>query len=402
MRINQLSALDVRRAKFEGRAFKLFDGGGLYLRVRANGRAWVFRYKFQGKSRDTTLGKLPDMTLAEARRRRDEFRAMLADGVDPIEHRRKQVEAAKAEKEGSTRTLERVFEEWAAGRQWTDGYREKLTGRWRRYLLPKLGSRPVDEITSPEVLEVLRKAEKAGTTEVAPRCRQDLSRLFAYCIANGWAEQDPAASLAHALKERAPVRHRAAVLDPDRLGEVLRAIDAHAGQPSTKAALQLLPMLMVRPGELRRMEWTELDLEAGLWSIPAAKMKMRADHLVPLPRQALAILDDLQHWTGHRTLAFPGLRDASKPISENTLNAAFRRMGFSKDEITAHGFRATARTLLAERLRWPAHIIELQLAHAPRDPLGRAYNRADFIEDRREMLQAWADYLDGLRSPGDE
>ena len=403
MRTNQLTALDVRRAKFEGRAFKLFDGAGLSLRVRANGRAWVFRYKMRGKSRETTLGKLPDMTLADARRRRDEYRALLADGIDPIEHRRQQVETAKTESESDARTLRYVVEQWMAAQQWSAGYRATVEARLSRYIFPSLGEVPIAEITAPAILDLLRKAENAGTVEVAPRCRQYISAAFTFAIASGWADYDPAAGLAPALKKPPPTNHRAAILEPERIGEVLRAIDGHGGQQTTKAALQLLPLVMTRPGELRLMEWAEVDFDAALWSIPAHKMKMRQDHLVPLSRQALAILDDLHTWTGHRRLAFPGLRSADKPISENTINAAFRRMGFSKEQITAHGHaRAMPRTLLAERLRWPAHIIELQLAHAPRDPLGRAYNRADFIEDRREMLQAWADYLDGLRSPGDE
>ncbi len=400
--INKLTASQVRQAKPEAKPYKLHDGAGLSLRVRKSGREWLFRFKRDGKSRETVLGKFPELSLADARRRRDEARALLADGIDPIEHRREQREAIRREQERGARTIARVFDDWVAGQHWTEGYREKLTGRWRRYILPKLGERPIEKITAPEVLEALRVAERAGTMEVAPRCRQDLSRLFAFAIASGWATHDPAAGLAPALKKKPPAKHRAAILDPDRLGEALRAIDSHAGQGEVKAALQLLPMLMVRPGELRWMEWKELDLEVATWSIPAEKMKMRADHLVPLPRQALAILRELADLSGHRALAFPSLRDATKPFSENTMNAAFRRMGFSRDEVTAHGFRATARTLIAERLRWPAHVIELQLAHAPRDPLGRAYNRADFLEDRREMLQAWADYLDRLRTPDDD
>ena len=400
--INKLSATQVRQAKFTGKPYKLHDGGGLSLRVRKSGTDWVLRYMRDRRSREMTLGKFPAVPLADARRRRDEARAMLADGLDPLDHKREQAEAAKREAERSTRTLRRVATEWMDTQQWSPGYRATVEARLHKHVYPRLGDRPLEEITAPEILATLRVAEEAGRIEVAPRCRQYLSGTFTFAIASGWVDHNPAAGLGPALKKAPPTQHRAAVLDPDRLGDVLRAIETYEGQPQVNAALQLIPMVMTRPGELRNMEWAEVDFDAALWSIPARKMKMRQDHMVPLPRQAVEILRELHEWTGHRALAFPGLRSPDRPISDMAMNAAFRRLGFRKDEVTAHGFRATARTMLAERLRWPAHIIELQLAHAPRDPLGRAYNRADFIEDRREMLQAWADYLDGLRSPGDE
>jgi len=267
--INKLSASQVRKAKFEGRVYKLQDGGGLVLRVRKSGADWVFRYRWGEKRPEMVLGRLQTLSLAEARRRRDDYRRLIDDGIDPMEHRRQKTEQVAEAKAEAERTLESVLLDWMNTQQWSEGYRATVLQRLRRYVFPRLGARPIVEISAPEVLAVLRKAEDAGKIEVAPRCRQYISAAYGFAIASGWVDHDPAAGLAPALKKRPPTKHRAAILDPARLGELLRAIDARGGQPQVKAALQFLPLVMTRPVELRLMEWSELDMDEGLWSIPA-------------------------------------------------------------------------------------------------------------------------------------
>ncbi|KTG17759.1 MULTISPECIES: integrase arm-type DNA-binding domain-containing protein [unclassified Guyparkeria] len=405
MRTNQLSALDVRRAKFDGRAFKLFDGGGLSLRVRESGRAWVFRYKFHGKSRETTLGKLPEMSLADARRRRDEFRALLADGTDPIEHRRQQVEAARMADQARTSTLEKVGRDWLAAQAWAAGTREKVEGRLNRHVFPALGHMPIAEITPSRLLEVLRVVEKSAGIESARRARQHVARIYKFAIASDLATFNPAAGLEEAMAKKPAPDHFSAITTPARFGELLRAINGLEAQPQVLAIVRLAPLLWTRPGELRHMRWSEVDLDRAEWTFWKSKRKAQEQpelHTVPLPWQAVEILGELRAWTGHRELVFPNIRNASRPLSANTVNACLRRLGFDKTEHTHHGFRASARTMLDEVLGYRPDWIEHQLAHTVRDPNGRSYNRTKHLEDRREMMQAWADYCERLQKPGDE
>lgn len=391
--LNKLSASQVRAARYEGRAYKLADGGGLTLLVDATGKHWRFRYRFAGKERMASFGSAEDMSLAKARDHRKNARELLDDGIDPIAHKRAQ-KAAQAAQEA---TLEKVGTEWITAQTWVSSYREKVEGRLKRHIYPLLGRRPVAEITAPDLLDALRRVEKAGTIETARRCKQHVSRIYRFAIAAGEATHNPAAGLEEALAAKPRPRHFAAITDPDELGGLLRAIEGFEGTPQVRAALRVAPYLLARPGELRQMEWTEVDLDGALWSIPAAKMKMDRDHFVPLPRQAVSILRDLAPWSQGGRYVFPGGRSATRPMSENALTAALRRIGFTGDEVTIHGFRATARTLLDETLGFRPDFIEHQLAHAVRDANGRAYNRTSFLNERRDMLQVWADYLDGLR-----
>lgn len=390
--LNKLAASQVKATVYEGRAYKLADGGGLTLLVDATGKHWRFRYRYGGKERMISFGSLDDVSLAEARDRRKEARELLRDGIDPVAHKRAQ-KAAQAAQEA---TLAKVAKEWVASQEWVSSYREKVEGRLRRYIYPLLGRRPVGEVTAPELLEALRRVEKAGNVETARRCKQHVSRVYRYAIAGGLAVHNPAAGLEEALAAKPRPKHFAAITDPDKLGALLRAIEGFDGTSPVRAALHIAPYLLVRPGELRQMEWQEVDLHGALWSIPAAKMKMDRDHLVPLPTQAVGILRELEPWTTGGRYVFPGGRTAERPMSENALTAALRRIGYSGDEVTVHGFRATARTLLDEVLQFRPDYIEHQLAHAVRDANGRAYNRTSFLEERRNMLQAWANYLDSL------
>lgn len=386
----------IKNAKPAEKPRRLSDEKGLYLEISPRGgKWWRLKYRFAGKERRLSLGTYPEVSLAEARERRDKARKLVAAGVDPSQERKRE-RAAQAER--AINTLESVAMEWLAAQGWASNYREKVEGRLKRWIFPLLGSRPLRDITAPELLTALRRIEAAGNVETARRAKQHVSRVYRFAMAAGKADANPAAGLEEALQAKPKANHFAAVTDPDRVGEVLRAIDAFQGTPAVTAALKLAPLLLVRPGELRRAEWEEIDLDAALWAIPAEKMKMRQAHLVPLPTQAVAILRDLQPWTSRSRYVFPGGRSAHRPMSENALTAALRRIGYANGEVTVHGFRATARTLLDEVLDFRPDYIEHQLAHQVRDANGRAYNRTTFLEQRRAMLQRWADYLDELRA----
>ena len=302
-------------------------------------------------------------------------------------------------------SFEAIAREWFAVKQggWATGYAEKIIARLEADVFPWIGRAPIGGLTPPQVLEVLRRIEARGVIETAHRALENCSQVFRYAIAIGKATTNPARDLKDALKQPEP-KHFAAITDPRRLGELLRACDNYAATPVVRAALKLAPMLLLRPGELRFAEWPEIDLDTAMWTVPAMRMKRElreklqgAPHLVPLPKQAVAVLRELQPLTGRSRFVFRGERHHDRAMSENTINAALRAMGFPQDEVTGHGFRATARTMLHERLGFDPHVIEAQLAHSVRDSLGRAYNRTEFVEQRRKMLQAWADYLDKLR-----
>lgn len=379
------------------RPYKMGDSGGLYLEVSpAGGKWWRFKYRFGGKEKRMSLGVYPDVGLREARDRRDEARKLVANGSDPADVKKAQ-KAARADL--AANSFEVIAREWLERRAPTLSAKhvEKVTARLVKNLFPWIGDRPIAEIAAPELLLALRRVEGRGAVHTAKRLLQYAGQVFRYGVATGRCQRDIAADLRGALTEEKET-HRAALTDPKKVAELLRAIEGYQGELVTRCALRLSPLVFVRPGELRHAEWSEIDLEKAEWNIPAEKMKMRLPHLVPLSRQAIEILKELQPLTGDGKYVFPSMRTGERPISDNTINASLRRMGFdTREEMTAHGFRATARTILDEVLGFRPDFIEHQLAHAVRDPNGRAYNRTAHLAERRKMMQEWADYLDKLK-----
>ena len=390
----------IRAAKpQEGRTIKLSDGGGLQLWVVPSGsKLWRMAYRFNDRQLKLILGIYPAVGLKEAREQRDAAKRLLAAGIDPGQQKKANT-LAKANSEANTFVV--IADELLA-KKMREGLApatlqkvEWLLGHAR----PSLGARPIAAITAPEVLGVLRAVEGRGRHETAKRLRATIGECFRYAVATGRAEGDPTAALKGALT--APqVRHRPALTEPKAFGGLIRAIHAYEGSPEVRCALQLLALTFVRPGELRAAEWSEFDLEKAEWAIPAARMKMRRPHRVPLARQAIAVLKELQPITGQGKLLFPSVRSASRCISENTINAALRRMGFTKDEMCGHGFRAVASTILNESGKWNADAIEAQLAHVENDAVRRACHRADYWNERVAMMSFWADYLEDLHVGG--
>lgn len=394
-RIKPLSEVSARTVKSQEKDFKLFDGGGLFLLVtRSGGKLWHLKYRFDGKEKKLSFGAYPEISLLDARQKRDEARRQLANGIDPGAVRK----AQKQTKIESTETFEVISREWYARfiSSWTTGHAETIKNRLERDVFPWIGKRPIAEIKAPEVLKVLQRVESRGTLETAHRIRTICGQVFRYAVATGRADRDPATDLRGALPQPQE-KHRAAITEPKKAGELLRAIDGYQGSSVVKCALRFLPLVFTRPGELRHAEWSEIDFENAEWNIPAGKMKMREPHLVPLSKQAIEILMELKELTGASRYCFPSGRSFDRPMSDNALVAALRRMGFEKSEMTAHGFRAMARTILDEVLQVRPDFIEHQLAHAVRDPNGRAYNRTSHLAERKKMMQTWADYLDGLK-----
>jgi len=387
----------VANAKPQPKARKLADERGMYLLVKPNGsRWWRFDYRRPGTAKRNTLslGTYPDVSLKKARERRDDARKLLADGIDPGGKR-------KAERIAGGETFEAVAREWFAKHSpnWKAGHADKIIRRLERDVFSWIGAMPVAGLAAPDVLAVLRRIDSRGARETAHRASQNVGQVMRYAVATGRADMDPTAMLRGAIPPARAV-HFASITDPDRIGELLRAIDQYTGYYVTRAALQLAPLVFVRPGELRQAEWAEIDLDAAEWRIPAVRMKMGALHIVPLASQAVAILRDLQPLTGSGRLVFPSLRSRDRAMSENTVNAALRRLGYDSDTMTGHGFRSMASTLLNEQ-GWHRDAIERQLAHAERDAVRAAYNYAEHLPERRRMMQSWADYLDGLRTaPG--
>lgn len=398
---SRTSALTDRAIKsYPARAkpYKKSDGRGLFLIVRPDGaKWWRFKYKLAGKEKLLSLGVYPTVTLARARDKRDELLRALDRGEDPSAERK-----ARKEAQAAPSTFKAVSDEWVGfgcppqkhGRRLADRTMEK-TRLLLGYLCDGIGSRSVNDIEPPELLRVLRKIE-SQSAENAKRCRQLASRVFRYAVRTGRATRDCAADLEGALAP-VEVKHRPAIIERKPFGELLRAVWAYEGQPSTRAALQLSALLFPRPGELRLARWGEIDLHDALWNVPAERMKMRREHVVPLSRQAIEILDDLAAHTDHGADAwvFPGLR-GDRPISENTLNYALRGLGYDGDTHVAHGFRSSASSMLHE-LGWDSAIIELQLAHADKNSVRRIYNRAERLADRRKLMQAWTDLCDAMR-----
>lgn len=392
-----LNELAIKHKKPAEKPFKLTDEKGLFLLIHPNGsKYWRFKYRIAGKEKLLAFGVYPDVSLAEARNRRDKARTLLANGVDPGVVRQASKQAARAATENS---FESIAREWLAKQssRWVPRQAERMMRRLELHVFPWLGVRPVAEITPSELLTVLRRIEQLGKLETAHRVYQYSGQIFRYAIATNRTERDPSAILRGALP---PIRakHLAAITEPKKVGELIRSIRGYEGSFITKSALLLAPLVFVRGGELRHAEWSEINLELADWTIPAQKMKMRQPHLVPLAKQAVNILEELHPLTGQGRYVFPCARTSTRPMSENTINAALRRLGYSKDDVTAHGFRATARTILDEVLGFRPDVIEHQLAHAVKDPLGRAYNRTSHLQVRREMMQRWADFLDELAS----
>lgn len=408
------TAIKAARA---GKAKMVSDGGGLVMEVQPSGAGWWrLRYTFDARENRLSLGTYPEVTLADARKRRDAAKKLIAAGTDPSEARK----ADKAEKAQAREiqaladaglpgpgTFEAVAREWLTTQHQVKvslGHAERTRIRLEQDAFPWIGRRPVGEIEPPELLTCLRRIEARGAIETAHRVKDACGQVFRYAIAIGLCKRNPAPDLKDALR---PVesRHHAAIVDPVQGGALLRDVMAYAGHPVTRAALQLSALLLLRPGELRHMEWAWIDLDGAMLTVPAEVMKRKkADkvngkpHEVPLAAQAVAILRDLHPLTGHGRYVFPSLLTGERCMSENTVRGALRRMGYGNDDMTAHGFRAMARTLIDERLGIDAKVIEAQLAHSVGDALGRAYNRTQFLEQRREMMGKWADYLDRLRN----
>ena len=391
----KLSATGVKNALPAEKSYKLADGGGLYLLVTtAGGKYWRYDYRFSGARKTLALGAYPDTSLKNAREQHAGARQMLADTLDPSAQKKLQKLHADIDA-GNTFTA--VADEWRAMHlvEKSDSYRLRSERILFNDLYPAIGFRPVKEISSVEVLAALRKIEDR-TVDIAHRARQLTGLIFRYAIATGRADRDPTVDLKGALKSR-KVNHHAAITDPRGVGMLLRDMEGYEGRPVVKAALELSVLLFQRPGEIRKMKWEEINWSGNRWEIPAEKMKMARDHIVPLSRQAITALKRIEPITGRFPYVFPKERSRTRPMSDNGIRTALRTLGYSNQDMTPHGFRAMARTLLDEELRIRPDWIEQQLAHRVSDPLGRAYNRTAFIEERTNMMQVWADYLDDLR-----
>jgi integrase len=397
-----LTRTQIEAARARNKPRKLFDGRGLYLEIApSGGRWWRFKYRLAGKERRVSLGVYPDVGLKEARDRLEQARKLVASGIDPCEQRK----AAKlALVTSSDNTLEAVGREWFKLNEpkWAPNHADKIIDRLERDVFPWIGRRPVSEVSAPELLAVLRRIEKRGAIETAHRALQDCGRILRYAIATARAQNDVSVNLRGALAPKVE-KHFASVREPTEVGSLMRAIESYHGSFVTRCALQLAALTFVRPGELRAAEWREIHFDTAEWRIPAARMKKRQPHIVPLASQALAVLRELQPLTGNGRYLFPSEHTRERPMSENTVNTALRRMGYTNEEMTGHGFRSLASTLLNEQ-GWNRDAIERQLAHAEHNETRGAYNYAEFLSDRRRMMQAWADYVERLTrsAPGAE
>ncbi len=388
--MNQLTVARIKTAVPRQKPYKLYRGKGLYILVTPDDRRWWrFRYKFQGREKSLSLGVFPEVGIAEAEDRRDDFRKELRGGIDPSVKRR-------AERNAGGDTFRAVAEEWLANqRDLSPGTIEQFRTRLTTYLYSKIGNHRVGAIEPTDLLAALRTVEAKGRYDTAHRCRSLAGRVIRYAIATGRAKRDPSADLRDALIS-VRTKHHAAITNPREVGKLLNAIDGYAGFSSVMSALRLAPLVFLRPGELRGANWSEIDLAAGEWRIPAIRMKAKQDHIVPLSRQAVAILREQFAVSGNGKFVFPSLRGDARCISDNTINAALRGLGYGKHEMTGHGFRTTASTLLHE-LGFNSDVIERQLAHGEQNKVKASYNRAAHLPERRRMMQAWADYLAKLR-----
>ena len=392
-----LTDTEIRSVQFGDKPFKVFDERGLFLLVTpSGGKWWRFKYRCNGKEKQLSLGVYPDVGLKAARKRRDEARERVAAGIDPSEHR-KAVKSAQADRLANS--FEIVAREWFEkySPSWAANHGPRVIRRLEHDIFPCIGARPIAELKAPELLAAVRRLENRGVLETAHRALATCGQVLRYAIATGRAERDLSRDLRGALT---PVKgeHFAAITDPKRVGELLRALDGYQGTLTVRCALRLAPLVFVRPGELRAAEWAHIDFDAAEWRYTVSKTG--TEHIVPLSKQAVAILREIQSLTGKGQYVFPSGRSPRRPMSDNAILAAMRRMGIAKDEMSGHGFRATARTILDEVLGFRPDLIEHQLAHAVRDPNGRAYNRTTHLPERRKMMQAWSDYLDKLAREG--
>lgn len=388
----------ISKAKPTDKVQRLFDGGGMYLEIApTGGKLWRLKYRHGGKEKRLALGTYPDVSLARAREKRDDARRLLADDIDPGEHRKitKSMQAGLA-----ANTFEVIAREWhakVATKQAQSTYTKRL-----RFLeldvFPFVGYRPIAELTAPDLLAIIHRIEGRGAMDIARRVHNICGRIFRYAVGKGLATRDPSRDIE--LKDILPpedVKHHASITEPKAVAELLRAIDGFTGSFTTRCALRFAPLVFVRPGELRHAEWSEFDFEKSEWRIPASKMKMKEQHIVPLAHQAVSILREIQALTGSGRYVFPGERTSKRPMSENTINAALRRMGYTKDEMTGHGFRSMASTLLHE-LGFLHAVIERQLAHGERNKVSASYNFAEYLPERKKLMRQWADYLDKLKA----
>jgi len=396
-----LTDVSIRSAKPKEKTLKLFDSGGLYLEVStAGGKYWRWKYRFAGKEKRLAFGVYPDVSLKAARGKRDDAREQLADGIDPGAARK-----AEKQAQAGAESFEAIAREWHAkfSPGWVASHGDRIVRRLEVDVFPWIGKRPIAVLEAPDILAVLRRIESRGALETAHRAMQNCGQVFRYAVATGRAKRDPTGDLRGALpppKEK----HHASIIEPKRVAELLRAIDSYQGFFATRCALRLAPLVFVRPGELRKAQWPEIDLDKSEWRIPAERMKMREQHIVPLARQAVEILRELEPLTNRELVArpnapryvFPSARSHQRPMSENAILAALRRMGYTNEEMTGHGFRSMASTLLHEQ-GWNHQVVERQLAHAERNAVSAAYNFAEHLPERRKMMQEWADYLDQLK-----
>jgi integrase len=389
-----LTDIQIRNARPEAKQYKLSAGKGLYLIVAPNGgKWWRVRYRFDGKQKELSAGTYPDVTLKAASIKRDDIRRMVADGLDPLYERKIDKLSKRSNSENS---FEAVTREWhlKLKANWSKDHAERTLTRFEKDVFPWIGSREANQINAPELLAVLRRVESRGALDTAHRIHQQTSQVFRYAIATGRAERDPASDLKGALPP-VRVKHHSSITEPQLVGGLMRSIQHYSGSFVTGCALRLAPLVFVRPGELRQAEWREFDLDNAEWRIPGEKMKMGVLHIIPLSSQALAILNDLKPLTGSGKYLFPSNRTKTRPMSDNTLNAALRRLGYTKEEMTAHGFRSMASTILNEQ-GWNTDAIERQLAHSEKNGVRAAYNYAEYLPERKRMMQSWSDYLDGL------
>jgi len=390
-----LSATAIKNSKPKDKNYKLSDERGLYLLITTKGsKWWRLDYRFQKKRKTLSMGVYPDISLKEARERRDQARNQIANDIDPSEVRK----TVKSEIHNQSKnSFEVIAREWFVkfSSTWSDGHADRIIRRLERDIFPWIGGKPIAGLTAPQLLEVIQRIESRGALETAHRALRNCGEIFRYAIATGRANSDLSGDLKGSLPQ-VRVLHLAAITEPKKVGELLKVLDGYKGTLVVSCALRLAPLVFVRPGELRKAEWKDIDLERGEWRFDITKTNTQ--HIVPLSRQAIKILSELEMLTGNGQYVFPGARSEARPMSDNAVLAAFRRLDISKDEMSGHGFRAMARTILDEVLGFRPDFIEHQLAHAVRDPNGRAYNRTAHLNERKKMMQAWADYLDNLKN----
>ena len=392
-----LTNLQVKQAKPKDKAYKLSDSKGMYLHINPKGQKyWRMDYRYGGKRKTLALGVYPDISLTDARERRDNAKQQLQNDIDPADVKRA-VKLAKTQAQENN--FQSVALEWLEKEKpnWVTGHVVRVERLLKKELFPHIGKRDIGKITSPELLACLRRIESRGAIETARRVKQTSGQVFRYAVATGRAERDPSGDLKGALATRKPT-HMATITDPKEVGRLLLMLDDYQGTPEVATALKLAPLLFCRPIELRHMEWEEINFDKQEWHIPGHKMKMQQPHIVPLARQAVEPLQSLLQLTGYRQYVFPSPRSPKKPMSDNAVLSALRRLGIPKEQMTGHGFRAMARTLLDEELGYRVDWIECQLAHAVKDANGRAYNRTTYLKQRKDMMQHWADYLDNLKA----